>query len=312
MITWGINALNHGSSLAVFNNNQLVSNEFTYGDQLSYSIIANGLKNGHPEKIFWYEQPWIKKARQIRAGQWSRALDFSVLPKKFVNSLGFKNIPIIYTPHHASHAAAGYYTSPFDNAAVVVLDAIGEFECASIWQGCDGQLTKVWSKRYPHSLGLFYSAFTKLLDFTPVREEFLLQKLSTEGNADKFYERVSNYFTGPVTLNTNFHKGVLDWGVVKGNEKADIAAAVQQVFEEQVDQVMSIAKKLTGSNNLIYMGGCAMNSLYNKRLNTSWNKVWSLPDPGDPSSSIGAALYHTKERQQYFNSTKVKHLEIKL
>jgi carbamoyltransferase len=311
MITWGINALNHGSSLAVFDNNILVSNDFSYSDTLSYNIIASALKSGQPEHIYWYEQPWIKKARQARAGQWRHVFDTSVIPKKFISSLGFKNIPITYTPHHGSHAAAGYFTSPFNEAAVVVLDAIGEFECASIWHAKDQSLKKVWSKSYPNSLGLFYSAFTKLLGYQPIREEFLLQQLAEKGDPTKYYKRVAGYFNSTLELNTNFHKGVVSWDLVEGNE-ADIAAAVQLVFEEQIDQIMLLAKKLTGSNNLVYMGGCAMNSSYNKKLNNHWEKIWSLPQPGDPSSSIGAVLYHTKIRQDFFNDATVKHLEVKL
>jgi carbamoyltransferase len=310
MITWGINALNHGSSLAVFENDILISNEFSYSDTLTYDIISNGLKKALPSKIYWYEQPWLKKARQARAGQWRRVFDLAAVPRLFINELGFKNVPIIYTPHHASHAAAGYYTSPFEDAAVVVLDAIGEFECASIWHGKGQTLTKVWSKNYPNSLGLFYSAFTQLLGFKPIQEEYLLQQLSEKGDPNRYYEKVSSYFEGTLNLNINLHKGVLDWGTVEYKE--DIAAAVQLVFEQQINEIMQLARSLTKSKNLVYMGGCAMNSLYNKQLQSSWEKVWSLPQPGDPSSSIGAVLYHTQVRQQFFDNYKVKHLEIRI
>jgi carbamoyltransferase len=312
MTIWGINALNHGSSLAVFDNNQLISNEYSHSDTLSYDIISRGLKHGFIEKIYWYEQPWLKKLRQLRAGQWSRAFDWSVLPRRFVDKQGFPQVPIVYTPHHASHAAAGYYTSPFDRCAVVVLDAIGEFDCASIWLGENDRLTRLWSRSYPDSLGLFYSAFTQTLGLTPISEEGTLQRYAEQGDPARYYDRVNRYFNGTVKLNYNFHCGVndQDFDLNSANNKCDLAAAVQMVFEQQVDQVMSMAQRITGSDNLVYMGGCAMNSQYNRRLQQRWQGVWSLPQPGDPSSSIGAVLYHTQKRVTDYDFGVVKHLEI--
>jgi carbamoyltransferase len=160
MIAWGITALNHGSSLAVFKDEKLVSNVFDKEDELTTSDITEALHNGSPDRIYWYERPWIKKARQLRAGQYYRAFDLSVLPKNYIKRCKLNYAPITYTSHHASHAAAGYYSSPFTRCAVVVLDAIGEFECATIWQCAYGEMTKVWSRSYPNSLGLFYSAFS--------------------------------------------------------------------------------------------------------------------------------------------------------
>ena len=167
MIYWGINALNHGSSLAVFQDGKLYKWVNCKADLLDSSVITEVLHRGAPDRIFWYERPWLKKLRQLRAGQYRTALDMSVLPKHHLKQ--FKYAPITYTPHHASHAAGGYYTGPFDHCAVVVLDAIGEFECATIWEAKHGELKKVWSRSYPHSLGLFYSAFTQPVSYTHLR-----------------------------------------------------------------------------------------------------------------------------------------------
>lgn len=312
MIRWGINALNHGSSLAVFDNDRLIFNKFDHSDELSKETLDIGLKYGPPNEIYWYERPWIKKARQIKAGQWSRVFDLSVMPKNYLQRIGVENPYITYTPHHASHAAAGYYTSPFDDCVVVVLDAIGEFECASIWQGKDGNLKKRWAKSYPHSLGLFYSAFTDLIGFVPVKEEFKLQQLSLEGDSDRYFKEVNSYFNGLINLTENFHQGVKNWPYeIKENDRADIAAAVQRVFEEQIDSVMNIAKGLVSTKNLVYMGGCAMNSLANrKKVETKFKGIWSLPQPGDPSSSIGAVLFHTKQKLWNADLGVVKHINI--
>jgi len=314
MIEWGINALNHGSSLAVINNGKLISNQSSFNDELDQSAIFEALHQGGPDRIFWYERPWLKKARQLRAGQYRRVFDLSVLPKQYLNKIKVHYAPITYTPHHGSHAAAGYYTSPFDRCVVVVLDAIGEFECATIWNCVHGEMTKVWSRSYPHSLGLFYSAFTHALGMTPIRDEYQLQQMSEKGNPKIFYYRVKKYFTGLLELNYNFHKGVTDqeFYIDSIEDECNLAAAVQMVFEEQIELIMNKAKELTGSDCLVYMGGCAMNSKANKIVvEPMFKYIWSLPNPGDPSSSIGAVLYHTKHRVQQDLGV-VKHIEIRV
>lgn len=312
MIAWGINALNHGSSLAVFRDGCLISNKADIKDEIGSETIRRALDVGAPDHIYWYEQPWLKKVRQLRAGQWSRAFDLSVLPSRYLKTISVQYAPVTYTPHHASHAAAGYYTAPFDDCAVVVLDAIGEFESASIWHGCNGKLTKLWSRCYPHSLGLFYSAFTQTLGLTPVVEEGTLQRMAADGDPARFYHQVTKYFTGTVELGYNFHQGVRDqqFDLESIRDECDLAAAVQLVFEQQVDAVMALAQQLTHSDRLVYMGGCAMNSKYNQRLSQQWSKTWSLPQPGDASSSIGAVLYHSQQRQLNYNFGVAKHLQI--
>jgi carbamoyltransferase len=312
MIHWGINALNHGSSLAVFKEGKLVLQTIGTLDELDSLQTVPALNYGSPDRIFWYERPWIKKARQVYAGQYSTAADMSVLPKRHLKQ--FKYAKVSYTPHHGSHAAAGYYTSPFNHCAIVVLDAIGEFECATIWQGLHGEMKKVWSRSYPHSLGLFYSAFTKLVGLTPIKDEYLLQQMSEQGDPDRFYQVVRDYF-GHWTLDLkyNFHRGVLNWPceIVNLQDQCDIAAAVQKVFELQIENVMWEAKKRINSDCLVYMGGCAMNSKANKIIvEPNFKHIWSLPNPGDPSSSIGAVLYHTKQRVWDYRWDPVKHIAI--
>jgi len=311
MIEWGVNALNHGSSLAVFKDGSLWSNQAGSSDELDSKIITDALHVGAPDRIFWYERPWIKKARQLRAGQWHRVLDMTVLPRRYMKAQHYA--PITYTPHHASHAAAGYYTSPFNHCAVVVLDAIGEFECATIWEGKHGEMHKVWSRSYPNSLGLFYSAFTHALGMTPIQDEWKLQAMAEKGNPKIFYYKVKKYFTGLLELNYNFHKGVNDqqFYIDSIEDECNLAAAVQMVFEDQIRMVMLEAKKLVNTDCLVYMGGCAMNSATNKKIvEPMWKYRWSLPNPGDPSSSVGAVLYHTKQREWKYNFGVAKHIAI--
>ena len=313
MINWGINALNHGASLAVFSGERFLSLAMCKEDEFDTSIITQALHYGAPDRIFWYERPWVKKARQVYAGQYRTALDMSVLPKRYLNKIRVHYAPITYTPHHASHAAAGYYTSPFNHCAIVVLDAIGEFECATIWEGLHGEMRKVWSRSYPHSLGLFYSAFTKLIGLTPIRDEHLLQKMAEQGDKQRYFKEINNYVSNTVNLKYNLHRGVLNWPypIETLQDQCDIAAAVQDAFEGQVGMVMMQARKLVNTDCLVYMGGCAMNSDANKRfVEPAFKYRWTLPNPGDPSSSIGAVLYHTKQRVQNQRWDPVKHIAI--
>ncbi len=297
MILWGVNALNHGHSIAVFKDGQFVDNYTGTSDQLESETTLKSLAPGSPDRIFWYENPWLKKARQLYAGQYSTAMKISVLPKRYMRS--YRYAPITYTAHHASHAAAGYYTSPFNHCAIVVLDAIGEFECATIWQGQHGEMRKVWSRWYPNSLGLFYSAFTQLVGLTPIRDEYLLTQMAEQGDASVYYQDVMGYMAGIVEAKQNMHRGINNWPHVISNiqDQCNIAAAVQQIFQNQVAQVMDTALELTNADCLVYMGGCAMNKSANTNVvEPRFKHIWSLPNPGDPSSSIGAVTYHTKQR----------------
>jgi carbamoyltransferase len=91
----------------------------------------------------------------------------------------------------------------------------------------------------------------------------------------------------------NLHCGVTNWPL-STIDNADIAASVQMVFEEHMRHIMTRASQLTGLSDLVYMGGCSMNSLFNQQLDTWWGRVWSLPTPGDAASSFGAALSKLK------------------
>ena len=310
---WGINALNHGSSLAVFNHGRLAFFERSSSDRLDPKSVHRAFNYGGPDRIFWYERPLLKKLRQARAGQWNSVFDLDDLPKKYIQQLNVPYAKLSYSPHHGSHAAAGYYTSPFNHCAIIVLDAIGEFESATIWEGKHGEIKKLWSRSYPHSLGLFYSAFAKLAGYRPILEENLFQDSSEKGDPDRFYTLVLNYMLPTVRATKNLHRGVSDWPepLITDQDRCDLAAAVQAVFERQLSLIHSTAQRLIGSDCLVYMGGCAMNSLANRRIvEPMWRYRWSLPCPGDPSSSIGAVLYHTRQRELNWRFDVAKHITI--
>ena len=126
------------------------------------------------------------------------------------------------------------------------------------------------------------------------------------GDASRYYNEVKKRYA------QNLHRGVTDWPYeIDDMAKRDIAASVQQVFEERVDEIMTLAKNLTGSDCLVYMGGCAMNSKYNQRLEEIWQFTWSLPWPGDASSAVGAWAAKKKIRVDYSKGI-VKHLNIRV
>jgi carbamoyltransferase len=295
----GINALNHDASMAVVDRDGIQfwkrASEFSKVDHDIYlnQDLVDAAMNYHPNRICWYERPWIKKTRQMRAGQWHEVFDRQMIPRVHLNKFKLK-LPISYCWHHKSHAAAGFYTSPFDRATVVVVDAMGEWTTTSIWIGdVDKGLSCVWQQHYPHSMGLFYSAFTDFVGLKPAAEEHLFQQLSEQGDPYKHLELVKNYFTSPIKMRYNLHCGVTNWPLSTINN-ADIAASVQMVFEEHMRHIMTRASQLTGLSDLVYMGGCSMNSLFNQQLDTWWGRVWSLPTPGDAASSFGAALSKLK------------------
>lgn len=312
MITWGINALNHDASIAVFKDGKLVfwdrSSSYTgiVGDQnLCSSIIKDAIHSAGgvgPSKIVWYERPWLKKLRQLRAGQWNWTFNMDELPSRYLKRWNLGYAKIEYVDHHLSHAAAGFLTSPFEEAAIVVLDAIGEFECASVWKGQGTDIKKVWSRKYPASLGLFYSAFTQLIGLTPTREEHLLQQLSYEGDWSIYYDIVNSY------TDKNVHRGITDWPfVIEKGDRKHIAAAVQRVFEQEAQKVIELAIPL--SKNIVYMGGCALNTRYTEKVANQFVGAWSLPSPGDSSSSIGAVLWNEKNRIEW-DRPLAKHIRI--
>ncbi len=322
MITWGINALNRDASIAVVNNGSLTfwkrSSEYSgvVGDQYICSRLyldALNSSNGRfPDEVVWYEHPLWKKCRQFYAGQFRAAFDVGDMPRTYLKKLGWPVSKIHYIDHHLSHAAAGYYTSPFESATVVVLDAMGEWESISVWQAQGMRLQRVFSRAYPTSLGIFYSAFTDLVGLKPLGEEHILQKFSDQGDPAKYRPMVQKYWRDDLTLRYNLHTGVWNWAELDMSEqdKKDLAAAVQEEFEIQAQKVFDWAHKLAPNKNLVYMGGCAMNSKFNKKLSDQYDHIWSLPIPGDASSAIGAALYQ-QQRRITWNGAVPKHIELK-
>ena len=166
---------------------------------------------------------------------------------------------------------------------------MGEYNTSTVWVGEGNNIKIKYKQNYPVSFGLFYSAFTQLIGLMPNQEEYIMMGMAAHGDWKRYYKEVDDYFPSYDKQKYNFHKGITDWGWVSEQDKFDIAAAVQVVYEQRLNQFMRMAKSLTGKNNLVFMGGCALNSSANTLLWNIFDMIWIMPNPGDAGSSLGAA-----------------------
>jgi carbamoyltransferase len=322
MITWGISANSHNGALAVFDDNRLVFASETErfsgrknDPHLNQEIIRYAADNfgGYPDTVCWYEKPWLKTMRQLTAGQgwlWSENNINKYLRSHglTVSGNGERCTVINYKQHHHSHAAAGYYTSKFDNACVLVIDAIGEFETISVWQGQGNRLKKIWSQWYPDSVGLWYSAMTDRIGLKPNEEEYILMGMSAFGDPDKFTNAILNDFVmwnepeaTAIGFRHNLHRGCRWWRPELNTEqhRFDIAAGTQKVYEIIFRRLLQQAQSFVSSKNLVLMGGCALNCAANKIAYEYFDNVWIMPAPGDNGSAIGAVLAHKQKHIEW-------------
>lgn len=272
---------------------------------LNSALIADAISHGHPDQIAYYERPWAKKTRQLYAGQYSELFEgwsvrnmlYKVAPQletRFPGGtpIGENLIPINTYNHHKCHAAAGFQTSPFDHATVVIVDAIGEWDTISIWDARytstgQAEYVRLWRQIYPHSLGLFYSAMTQRAGLHPLNEEYILMGMAAYANAQS--DMYDDFVEDPValTFKENLHVGCDDYS--PASTDFEIAASAQFTLEKCLHQIMFRACNLGKSENLVYMGGVALNCLANRQLGCYFEDVWIMPCPGDAGSSLGAA-----------------------
>jgi carbamoyltransferase len=306
MITWGISAASHNAALAVFQDDNLIfaseSERFSgvkNDPDLNKELVDHARTFGEPNLVCWYERPWLKTLRQLTAGQgWQ---DNNV--KDYLRKFNIRT-PVKTFKHHQTHAAAGYYTSGFENACVLVIDAIGEFECLTQWNAVGTDLHQQSSLEYPNSLGLFYSAMTQRCGLKPNEEEYILMGMAALGNPnrlardmlDDFIEIPNDDYQHPYRIKQNLHRGCKWWRpeLTSQQDLYDIAAATQAVYEMAFERVLQQAIRSSSSRNLVLMGGCALNCAANPIAYKYFDRVWIMPAPGDSGSSIGAVLAHKK------------------
>ena len=220
----------------------------------------------------------------------------------------------VFLEHHESHAASAFYPSPFEEAAVVTLDGVGEWATASISLGQGRELHKLEELRFPHSLGLLYSAFTYLCGFKVNSGEYKLMGLAPYGepvHRDLMLEKLLDLKPdGSFRLDLSYfgytHRDVMTtrkmerlFGPAREPEspitqrEMDLAASIQAVTEEIVLRIAAHAHALTGSKNLALAGGVALNCVANGRLlrESPFEKLWIQPAAGDAGGALGAALF---------------------
>ena len=302
----GISAGFHDAAATVLSddgNILFASHSERYSKQKSDANFCNPLirelENYNPiGTVAYYERPLVKQLRQLYAGQ---GFDWTKLStKKLVHDqIGYAKWQDIkhyrsYN-HHLSHAAAGFQTSVFDRATVVVIDAIGEFETISIWGAeydTKGRAVyrKLWQQNYPHSIGLFYTGVTSRVGLRPLDEEYILMGMAAYGDS-KSSNRLKSDFVADewnIKFKENLHLGI-DKTYQQLATDFDLAAGAQTLAENLIYNVMRRAKDFNWSNNLVYMGGVALNCSANRELGEYFENIWIMPNPGDAGSSLGAA-----------------------
>jgi len=307
----GISSMFHDAAVCVIEDGEILfaSHAERYSKEkndpfLNEQLMTEALSYGLPDVIVLHEKTWAKRLRNIAGRQWSGLREPSA--ESFIKtSMPFLNdVPIKSYWHHETHAAAGVLTSNLDSAAVMVIDAIGEFDTASIWHWKDNKLTKKHSIKFPHSLGLFYSAVTHFVGLKPMEDEYILMGMAAYGNdvvaADIESAMTDVYFNnkqGPIKFRENLQRGLPHKSHFNQYDNMDIALAAQNITEKHILDYANIAKNITGENNLVFMGGVALNCVANSRLCSLFENVHIMPNPGDAGSALGAAAL------EYFNQT---------
>ena len=226
--------------------------------------------------------------------------------------------PIYFTEHHEAHAASAFYPSPFEEAAILTLDGVGEWATTTVGVGEGNQLRLIREIAFPHSLGLLYSAFTYFTGFKVNSGEYKLMGLAPYGEpvyADAIRRELVDvrpdgsfrlnldyfgYLDGLVMTNARFAR--LFGGAARqpetaiGRREMDLAASIQTVTEEIVLKLAAFARETTGKSNLVMAGGVALNCVANGKLLRAgiFDQLWLQPAAGDAGGALGAALavYH--------------------
>ncbi|HZS11482.1 MAG TPA: carbamoyltransferase [Nitrospirales bacterium] len=269
------------------------------------AFAPEGYESFRAAMPLWADQK-LRLAQDIR----------SLLSGDFAGELLFGN-------HHESHAASAFFPSPFQEAGIMVLDAVGEWSTSSLGVGRDNRLALSHEQRFPHSLGMLYSAFTYYTGFKVNSGEYKLMGLAPYGEpkyATLILDEIAdlkddgslrldlsyfNYCQGLTMTSERFHrlfKGPPrrpeDWITQKD---MDLAASIQLICEEAVLRSARHLHRLTGMKNLVMAGGVALNCVANGRLSREgpFRNIWVQPAAGDAGGALGAALlawHHTLNR----------------
>ncbi|MFG3048627.1 carbamoyltransferase [Streptomyces sp. NPDC048241] len=304
-------------------------------DAIAYCLDHAGISLTELDAVVYYEDPGLKYGRVLSsfasAGPRGLKAFSAVLPawlrwKRDVlkrvdaelEKMGRGTAPrAVASRHHRSHAASAFFPSPFENAAVLTIDGVGEWQTTTIWHGRGNSVELVNSVSYPHSVGMLYSAFTYYCGFKVDSGEYKLMGLAPYGEpryADVIRRELVNIRPdGSFTLNMKyfeFHQGrrmvgrafeelfgapIRDAESELEQRHCDLAASVQVVTEEIVLGLARAAVEQTGERALVMAGGVALNCVANGVLSRSGiiDDLWIQPAAGDAGCALGAALDHS-------------------
>ncbi len=370
MYILGISAYYHDSAACLLKNGEVIAaaqeERFTRKKHdsafptlaIEYCLKEAGINLGDVSYITFYDKPFVKFERLLETyltyapkgyrsfimamPVWLKEKLFlkSVIKKELVkiSKLNKKNLPkLLFSEHHQSHAASAFFVSPYEKAAVICLDGVGEWATTTVWLGDKNRLDLKWEIDFPHSLGLLYSAFTYYTGFKVNSGEYKLMGLAPYGEP-KYKELIYkylidvkpdgtfhvsmkyfNYATGLTMTNSNFD--VIFGGPARKPEseltqkEMDIARSIQVVTEEIILKLATSVQKELKVDSLCLAGGVALNCVANGRLlrEGPFKNIWIQPAAGDAGGAMGAALashyqYLGKERTRFEDATKGSYL----
>ena len=368
MYILGISAFYHDSAACILKDGEIVAaaqeERFTRKKHdpgfphyaIQYCLKEANIASTQIDNVVFYEKPFVKFERLLETylafapkgfSSFAQAMPLWIKDKLFQKSTLNKELKaaldenidwrerLLFSEHHLSHAASAFYPSPFDRAAVLTLDGVGEWTTTSIAVGRGSELKVLKEIHFPHSLGLLYSAFTyytgfkvnsgeyKVMGLAPYGEprysDLIKEKLITIASDGSFQLDMSyfDYATGLTMTNKKFN--ALFGGPPRKSEteltqrEMDLAASVQKVTEDIVINIAKVIAKETGEKNLCLAGGVALNCVANGILlrEKVFDNIWIQPAAGDAGGALGAALsiwylHHKKERNSSSNRDSMK------
>ena len=358
MYILGISAFYHDSAACLLKNGEIVAaaqeERFTRKKHdagfphysIQYCLKEAGIPASQIDNVVFYEKPFLKFERLLETylafspkgyTSFAKAMPLWIKDKLFQKSALIKELKstlskdinwrerLLFSEHHLSHAASAYFPSPFESAAVLTLDGVGEWTTTSLAIGKGSNLKVIKEIHFPHSLGLLYSAFTyytgfkvnsgeyKVMGLAPYGDpryaDLITEKLITIAEDGSFQLDMSyfDYATGLTMTNKKFD--ALFGGPPRKPEteltqrEMDLAASIQKVTEDIVVELAQGIAKETGERNLCLAGGVALNCVVNGILlrRKIFDNIWIQPAAGDAGGALGAALstwylHHSKER----------------
>lgn len=336
----GISAFYHDSAACLMVDGRIVAaaqeerftrqkHDFNFPTRaVAYCLETAGLSVEELDVLAFYDKPFLKFERLVESylsyaprglRSFTTSVPIWIKQKLFMRRELLAGLPgfrgkLLFTGHHEAHAASAFFPSPFESAAVLTADGVGEWTTTSIGVGEGNQVRLLKELHYPHSLGLLYSAFTYYTGFRVNSGEYKLMGLAPYGEpryADLIREhlidirpdgsfaldmRYFNYVAGLTMTTARFHK--LFGGPPRrpdtppSQKDMDLAASIQQVTEEVMLKLAIHAHEITGKSHLCLAGGVALNCVANGRIlrEGPFEDIWIQPASGDAGGALGAAL----------------------